>query len=314
MRDLYNPSRVALFSRRNPSTSRTKLWSARYLQTGNWDRYNFAEFRFQCCRWRSKDDLYATFICDNRTCQNYVAFKLLYFYSSSWMNTCRKMSNNTCVPTHIWCIIFERNLTSILNKHDFLQRFSIFKTLKFLISFRIFIFVCVSIKGTSVILLWNIIQLKHNVNGGDGPFNYMLQNSVKNPPKVTFLSLSRYVIKMIEMLSIVVFKSLVKYQMDGREYLWQRSFCRGAGQECPLDYSGGKGDVVRLRETIVRTLRKRTRCGEARGIKANSHAHARVFVCVMMRKRRKRINGSNAGITQSRRRSELNRSWMMNCD
>lgn len=75
---------------------------------------------------------------------------------------------------------------------------------------------------------------------------------------------------------------------------------------------GGEGDVVRLRETIVRTLRKTTWCGEARGIKADSHTLARLFVCVMMQNRRERINGNNSGIAQSQRRSKLNRECLMN--
>lgn len=86
----------------------------------------------------------------------------------------------------------------------------------------------------------------------------------------------------------------------------------GRRTRVPFGLHGGEGDVVRLRETIVRTLRKSTRCGEARGIKADSHTRARahVFVCVMMQNRRKRINGVNAGITQSQRRSKLNRECL----
>lgn len=136
-----------------------------------------------------------------------------------------------------------------------------------------------------MILLWNLIKLRDNING-----TALLIMSCK-----TLLiihrkrrSLSRYTIKMSEMLSVVVFKSLLKYQTDGREYLWQRSPLSGPRTRVPFGLHGGKGDVVRLRETIVRTLRKRTRCGEARGIKADSHAHAHVFVCVMIRNRRKK--------------------------
>lgn len=117
----------------------------------------------------------------------------------------------------------------------FLHRSSIFKSLKFLISFRIFTFVCVSMKRASVILLWNIIQL-NNVNGTVLLIMccktlLIIQRERDVPQPFSIID----VIKITEMLSIVVFKSLLKYQMDGREYLWQRSLCRDAGQECPLD-------------------------------------------------------------------------------
>lgn len=80
----------------------------------------------------------------------------------------------------------------------------------------------------------------------------------------------------------MVFKLLLKYQIDGREYRWQRSRRRRVQDKSAL-WITWRRRRRRPFERNDRVLRKRRRRGDADGIKTDSHTHTHTHVHVHIR-------------------------------